>query len=158
MRTCHSFIRKTTDAATADCLLNKYKCFLHSPFLSKYEWTKNIFFSSVLETNTINKAERKREGLVYITRLQKNFSAPTAKVVWLFSRCLFMWKDLGQNHSPLPEDTYPFPLKEKTNLWELETAKKDMFWSDPFTQRQYQLTPGFTVWWTVRKYSLTQQL
>lgn len=112
------------------CPFNKYKCFFFTIIVSQNmnELKNGGSFSSVLETNTINKAERKREGLVYITRLQKNFSAPTAKVVWLFSRCLFMWKDLGQNHSPLPEDTYPFPLKEKTNLWELETAKKDMFW------------------------------
>lgn len=105
---------------------------IHSPGpRSECEWgdgRKRFFFSTTLETNTINKSKRNREGSVYVTWLQRVPLFPR----WARPVCLFICGDSGLHHSPFTRGTLNSFLRNKmgrgvpTHPGELETDREDV--------------------------------
>lgn len=79
---------------------------------SECEWGdggKRFFFSTTLETNTINKSKRNREGSVYVTGLQRVPLFPR----WARPACLFICGDSGLHHSPFTRGTLNSFLRKR---------------------------------------------
>lgn len=124
------------------CPFNKYKCFFFTIIVSQNmnELKNGGSFSSVLETNTINKA--KREGLVHITRLQRVSLPQQLGSVVMFKVPIHV-KRLGAKSFTVTWGYLPVSSKRENKSLRTWNCQKGYVLKWPFHPKAISINPRF---------------